>query len=134
MLRQTRLDLTDQIGGDPSPAQALIIQSAAVKATRLFLLSDKLLSGGEIGDATDHNLLAWLNSLRLDLMALGLERRLKDVTPTLAEILRSHNDGKAEIDAEPVETDEPRSPRSTPPRSKKRASGLAAVAEGGLFS
>ncbi len=90
VLRQTRLDLTQHVGGHPTAAEALIIQSAAVKATRLFLLSDKLLSGGEIGESTDHNLLAWLNSMRLDLAALGLERRVKDITPTLSDVLRDH--------------------------------------------
>lgn len=88
VLRQTIADLTGHVGGDPSAAEALLIQSAGVKATRLYLLSEKLLNGGEIGADSDHHALAWLNSLRLDLQALGLEKRCKDVTPSIADIAR----------------------------------------------
>jgi hypothetical protein len=66
--------LTDQIG-DATAAQRLLIQSAGLKATRLSLLSQQLLDGTPPSEGSDHHALAWLNSLRLDLMALGLERR-----------------------------------------------------------
>jgi hypothetical protein len=89
ILRQTCRDLTAQLGGDPSPAETLLIQSAAIKAVRLYLLSEKLLADGAIG--SDEHALAYLNSMRLDLVALGLKRRAKDVTPSLAEILASHS-------------------------------------------
>jgi hypothetical protein len=90
VLRQTRIDLADHVGGNPTAAERLIIESAAVKATRLFLLSEKLLAGGDISSESDHHALAWLNSLRLDLSALGLERRIKDVSPSISDILRDH--------------------------------------------
>jgi hypothetical protein len=83
VLRSTLSDLTAHVGGDPSAAEALLIQSAALKATRLFLLSEKLVGGGEIGEDGDHHCLAWLNSMRQDLTALGLARRVRDVTPSL---------------------------------------------------
>jgi hypothetical protein len=70
--------LTDQIG-DPTPAQGLLIQSAGLKATRLALLSEQLLAGTPPCEGSDHHALAWLNSLRLDLMALGLERRERQI-------------------------------------------------------
>jgi hypothetical protein len=70
--------LTDQIGS-PTTAQALLIQSAALKATRLALLSEQLLDGTPPSEGSDHHALAWLNSLRLDLMALGLERRERQI-------------------------------------------------------
>jgi hypothetical protein len=93
VLRTTVSDLTAHVGGHPSPAEALIIQSAALKATRLYLLSEKLLDGGEIGDDGDHHALAWLNSMRQDLTALGLASRVKDVTPSLADIAASLGKG-----------------------------------------
>ncbi len=93
VLRTVISDLTDHIGGAPSAAEALIIQSAALKATRLHLLSEKLLAGGDMAEASDHHALAWLNSMRLDLAALGLERRIKDVSPSLADIAASLNKG-----------------------------------------
>lgn len=73
--KHTVASLVEHIGGDPTPAQALIIQSAALKATRLYLLSERFLDGADLGEKSDHHALAWLNSLRLDLQALGLERR-----------------------------------------------------------
>lgn len=91
VLRQTRADLAHHVGGDPSAAERLIIESAAVKATRLFLLSEKLLGGGDISDGSDNHALAWLNSLRLDLAALGLERRVRDVTPSLQDLIERHH-------------------------------------------
>jgi hypothetical protein len=93
VLRTTIADLTRHVGGHPSPAEALIIQSAALKATRLYLLSEKLLAGGELGEDGDHHCLAWLNSMRQDLTALGLASRIKDVTPSLADIAASINKG-----------------------------------------
>jgi hypothetical protein len=95
LLRQTRADLVDHLGGNPTVAERLIIDSASLKAMRLYLLSEKFLAGGDIGQDTDHNALAWLNSLRLDLSALGLAKRIRDVTPTLADIVARHR----EIDA-----------------------------------
>ena len=70
--------LVDQIGS-PTAAQSLLIQSAGLKATRLALLSEQLLDGTPPSEGSDHHALAWLNSLRLDLMALGLERRERQI-------------------------------------------------------
>jgi hypothetical protein len=70
--------LSDQIG-DATAGQRLLIQSAALKATRLALLSEQLLDGTPPSEGSDHHALAWLNSLRLDLMALGLERRERQI-------------------------------------------------------
>ena len=50
-------------------------------------------AGGEIGGVDgDHHALAWLNSLRQDLTALGLESRLRDVTPSLKDIIAEHRE------------------------------------------
>jgi hypothetical protein len=61
--------------GDASAPQRLLIQSAALKATRLMMLTDQLLANDPPSEGSDHHALAWLNSLRLDLQALGLERK-----------------------------------------------------------
>ena len=87
VFRQAVADLSAHVGGSPSAAERLIIQSAAVKAVRVYLLSEKLLSGASVDD--DNNTLAWLNSMRQDLTALGLDSRLKDVTPSLTDYLAS---------------------------------------------
>lgn len=80
-------DLLAHIGDDVTAPQKLIIQSAGLKAVRLALLSDKLLTDENgLAEGGDHHALAWLNSLRLDLVALGLERRERP-TLTLASYL-----------------------------------------------
>src|ERR1700722_456216 len=61
--------------GDASAPQRLLVRSAAVKAVRLALLTDQLLDGTPPSEGSDHHALAWLNSLRLDLQAIGLERK-----------------------------------------------------------
>jgi hypothetical protein len=87
VLRSVEADLVEHLGGNPTTAERLIIQSAALKATRLSLLTEKLLDKGDLSEGSDHHALAWLNSLRLDLAALGLERRAKDVTPDLKDYI-----------------------------------------------
>ena len=50
--------LVDQIG-DPTAGQSLLIQSAALKAVRLSLLSEKLLTDDKgLAEGNDHH--AWL--------------------------------------------------------------------------
>jgi hypothetical protein len=61
--------------GDATAPQRLLIQSAALKSVRLALLSDQLLDGTPPSEGSDHHALSWLNSLRLDLVAIGLERK-----------------------------------------------------------
>ena len=67
-------DLVEHVG-DPTAPQLLIIQAAGLKAVRLALLADRLLTDENLADGADHHALSWLNSMRLDLQALGLERR-----------------------------------------------------------
>jgi hypothetical protein len=67
-------ELTAHIG-DASPAQRLLIQATALKATRLALLVDELLTGPPPSEGSDAHALAWMNAMRHDLVALGLERK-----------------------------------------------------------
>lgn len=83
-------ELTADLGGDPSAAERLLIQAATVKAVRLNLLAEQLLDGVEV-QSDQHNVLAWANSLRHDLQALGLQRRSKDVTPDLSDYIAARS-------------------------------------------
>lgn len=82
-LRKVKSELTAALGGDPSFQEQLIIQRAAFKATRLMLLELAALAQfkenplAEVRNSEKY--LSWANSLRLDLAALGLERRAKRV-------------------------------------------------------
>lgn len=93
VLRTVEADLVQHVGGHPSAAEMLIIRSAAIKATRLALLTDQLLTAGDLSDHAEDHALAWLNSMRLDLSALGLARRIKDVSPSLGDLVAKHAKG-----------------------------------------
>ncbi|MGA8196000.1 MAG: hypothetical protein WB902_21820 [Acetobacteraceae bacterium] len=80
IMRGVAQDLLGHLGDDPTPPQRLLVQAASIKAARLAMLADAMLTAESIADGSDHHLLAWANSLRLDLISLGLERREK---PTL---------------------------------------------------
>jgi hypothetical protein len=81
--------------GDATAPQRLIIQAAALKATRMMLLTDQLLAGVPLSEGSDHHALAWLNSMRLDLQAIGLERK-GPASIDLREYLKSQTVEQAE--------------------------------------
>ena len=92
-------NLLAHIGDDVTAPQRLLVQAAALKSVRLALLSDRLLTDDNgLADGNDHHALAWLNSLRLDLVALGLEKRERKVFD-----LRTYTKDMA--DAAPTVTD-----------------------------
>jgi hypothetical protein len=74
VLKSTVNELMEHLGGTATAPQRLLVQAAALKACRLALLTDNLLDGNPPSDGSDHHALSWLNSMRLDLMALGLTR------------------------------------------------------------
>jgi hypothetical protein len=75
LVKETQAALIEHIGGSPSVAELLLIQSISLKVCRLHLLGEALLAGDPI-DADHNSVLAWSNSLRLDLQAIGLEKRI----------------------------------------------------------
>lgn len=80
---QLRQALVRDLGGTVSTQQSMLIDRAISKALRCSALEGQLLQGKET------NLQFYIslsNSLRLDLLALGLERRQKEVK-TLQDIL-----------------------------------------------
>ena len=93
VLRTVEADLIEHVGGHPTAAELLIIKSASIKACRLALLTERLLTSGELATSAEDHALAWLNSMRLDLSALGLQRRLRDVSPSLSDILARQKGG-----------------------------------------
>src|SRR5262245_9539189 len=68
LMRDIQDELCSQLGGDPTPAQRLLVQSAALKAVRLSLASERLLY--DEFDGLDAPFLAWSNSMRADLVAI----------------------------------------------------------------
>jgi hypothetical protein len=78
--------LTEAIGGDPSPQQALIIRRASFKALRCSLSESTMIANnGNTPESLKESYLKWSRELREDLRLLGLKRMAKDVTPNLKE-------------------------------------------------
>lgn len=87
IIRTIRADLIEHCGGLPSAAERILIENAALKAARIHLFASRIVGEEDMQQGDSDKVLAWSNSLRLDLQALGLEKRLKDVTPSLADII-----------------------------------------------
>lgn len=70
-------ELLSALGGDPTPQERILIGRVCFKLLRCHLYEAAFLSGN--GKPQEEKYLALANSLRLDLQALGLERREKKV-------------------------------------------------------
>lgn len=94
IVKSTIADLTDQLGGDPTAAQQLLIHGTAVLVLRLRVALDRYTSG--IGDveSLDRHVVSLQNSLRHNLQAIGLAR-VEQAPPSLADILAPPRGRKA---------------------------------------
>jgi hypothetical protein len=73
--RQFAQELVAQLGGDPTPAQQILIREASIKNARILLMAEAILDKGALDyDCATKTYLAWSNSLRRDLEALGLQQ------------------------------------------------------------
>jgi hypothetical protein len=79
-------ELISDLGGDPSGAQSAIARRAASLCVVCEQAESELLAGGAL-DLAEFTTAA--NSLRRLLSDLGLERRAKDITPSLSQYLTS---------------------------------------------
>ncbi len=84
--RAVHQELVKQVGGEPTAAEQLLIKLATLKALRVALMADSIMTREAIDERVDRQFLAWANSLRRDLDVLGISRRAK-TSPRLAEIL-----------------------------------------------
>jgi hypothetical protein len=60
------------LGGAPNAAQQILCQMFALKVLRVQLLVKAILSGEAVNRHTENYCLAWMNSARRDLQALGV--------------------------------------------------------------
>ena len=61
--------------GNPTPGQQILIKLVAIKVLRCEMMYDQVLSnprGGDLQDRIENYFLAWSNSIRRDLEALGV--------------------------------------------------------------
>jgi hypothetical protein len=78
--------LTEHLG-QPSFPQQLLIKRTARSLVMVSIIERRVLEQGEFGDLQARQLLALTNAIRLNLVALGLERSPK-ATATLADVLK----------------------------------------------
>lgn len=84
-------ELTEQVGGDLTPAQSQLIERAAMLQLRLRLLDKKLLDG-TFGDLDGRQYIAFANALGRLLQRLGIRATDKSQQPSLADYLASRQE------------------------------------------
>lgn len=109
--------LIQSLGGDDaiSPQQALIIKRAAFKALRCGLAEAEMIradsywssknknsqaskDAGEVAQSLRDDYLAWSRELRTDLLALGLNRKARQL-PSLQDYMKQQKDKTIEVSA-----------------------------------
>jgi hypothetical protein len=89
-----REQLTRHLGGQLNAPQQLIISAASIKALRLEMMLKTILSEEAIASGNqDGQYLAWSNSLRRDLEAIGIARPPQ--LPRLGDYLKAIEDTPA---------------------------------------
>jgi hypothetical protein len=86
--KEVEAELVAHVGGSPSAVQKILIARAARLTVTVELMERRLIESGEVGDLNGRQVLAWVNSLRQVLVALGVEKPEAQV-PRLADILRA---------------------------------------------
>ena len=85
-IQATVTELTEHVGGNPSPVQRRLIERAAWLEFHMDSMDVKALEHGVISERDGREYLAWLNAYRRTLVALGLESR-SNQAPRLRDVL-----------------------------------------------
>lgn len=103
-LRDLIADAVSDLGGKEavSHGERLLVRRASMLALQLELMEQKFASneGGEASSKQIETYQRCTNTLRRTLEALGLQRRSKDVTPSLAAYLQRTEEDNEEWEAE----------------------------------
>jgi hypothetical protein len=85
-MNRTVRELSEYVGGAPTPAQRLVIHASAILVMRLeHILSRYLAKDGDV-ETLDRYLVAIQNALRLNMQSLGMEKPERQV-PSLKDYL-----------------------------------------------
>lgn len=99
-IRQLRSSLIDDLGGEVSTQESLLVDRIVFKVLRLCSFEAYILkSQGMETERQSREYLTMSNSLRLDLCAVGLGKRERDITPLserLAALAREQESGQYE--------------------------------------
>ena len=85
-MKALRAELTAAIGGAPTPQQRLLIEGVAIRLTRIRMIWAQMVEDpAAVAEETERRMTWYLNGLRRDLVALGLEG--PKATPTTRDLL-----------------------------------------------
>ena len=87
MLRQVREELTKHVGGSPSITQRLLIERTAWMVLHVSMLDSRALREGGFSEHATKEYLAWSNTIRRSLIALGMKGAATDDSAALSELL-----------------------------------------------
>ena len=73
LMRCVRAELTAHVGGTPTFPQRLLIDRAAVLALRIAQIERQMLAGEQLTLHDNNHAIAWHNSFRRTIEALGLQ-------------------------------------------------------------
>jgi hypothetical protein len=94
--RALEAELIAALGGEPTPQERMLIGRVVFKMLKCHFYERGMLEGLGKPDSTQY--LAYANSLRLDLAALGLSRRAKPVQDLEAYIAEAYPDDEENED------------------------------------
>jgi hypothetical protein len=89
--RRTIDDLTAHLGGEPTPAQQILIELSAKIVVTLDVMSVRMIESGGICESTANQYLAWVGHLRRNLETLGL-RQPQAMPKRLADVIKLKGD------------------------------------------
>lgn len=81
-IREVRAELALHVGGKPSATQRAMIDRAAWLRLHIRLMDNRTAEGRELTELDSRTYLAWVNSLRLMMEALGPAVPMPDDKPT----------------------------------------------------
>jgi hypothetical protein len=90
LMRQVRKELIAHVGGSPNAVQRALIERAVMLSLKVAQIDAKMLAGGPLTVHDSNYALAWNNSLRRTLVALGIESAAQKPPSFLEEMLAEH--------------------------------------------
>lgn len=94
LMRRVRAELTAHVGGNPSFPQRVLIDRAAVLALRIAQIEAKMLAGETLTLHDNNHAIAWHNSYRRTIQAIGLQPATATAKPpSIADYWRQKTAG-----------------------------------------
>jgi len=94
-MRRVREELTAHVGGSPNVTQRMMIERCVMLAFQVALIDRRIIAGETLGLHDSNRAIAWNNSLRRTLVALGLEPASVERPQTFSEYWKSDDEAAA---------------------------------------